>query len=127
MMVQEYTLDNPPNPKLIKEVSTRISSPYAFVEKDWYAIQLMKLFSQTTPTNGTLVFGGGTSLSKAHRLIRRFSEDLDFNLVSDTKLNRKKLSTVKKQLSDLITGPFSNKEEVIARDGNKALQYNIRG
>ncbi len=53
----------------------------AFVEKDFYAVGLMHLvqnFLDSAACSFQLVFSGGTSLSKAHQLIKRFSEDLDF-------------------------------------------------
>ena len=53
----------------------------AFVEKDWYAVQLVQhicSFLRGDDHDFTLIFTGGTSLSKAHGAIERFSEDLDF-------------------------------------------------
>lgn len=53
----------------------------AFVEKDWFAVQLLAMVAEhnkASPVKG--VFSGGTSLSKGHGLIKRFSEDLDFFL-----------------------------------------------
>ena len=48
----------------------------ALLEKDvWVVWALQALF--TAPFGGHLVFKGGTSLSKAHNLIQRFSEDVD--------------------------------------------------
>jgi hypothetical protein len=56
----------------------------AIAEKDfWVCWILMKLFEDQSLSRH-LVFKGGTSLSKAHRLIERFSEDID--LVLDWRL-----------------------------------------
>ncbi len=54
------------------------------VEKDyWICLFLKHLFE--SPLGGRLIFKGGTSLSKAFRLIERFSEDID--LVLDSRSN----------------------------------------
>ena len=46
----------------------------SIVEKDYYLTNLLETISKNTP----LVFKGGTSLSKGHNIINRFSEDIDF-------------------------------------------------
>ena len=42
------------------------------IEKDYYVTMLLRLLAQRMPY---IVFKGGTSLSKCHKVIRRFSED----------------------------------------------------
>ncbi len=44
------------------------------VEKDYYVTMILRLLSEKVPY---VVFKGGTSLSKCHRVIKRFSEDID--------------------------------------------------
>jgi hypothetical protein len=56
----------------------------AIIEKDFWVCLVLKLLFLTSPFARSLVFKGGTSLSKAHRLIERFSEDID--LVLDWKI-----------------------------------------
>lgn len=48
------------------------------IEKDYYVTMLLRLLAQKMPY---IVFKGGTSLSKCHKVIRRFSEDVDNVLV----------------------------------------------
>ena len=48
--------------------------PVAIVEKDYYVTMILKLLAQVEPR---CVFKGGTSLSKCHHVIDRFSEDID--------------------------------------------------
>lgn len=48
--------------------------PVAIVEKDYYVTMILKLLAQVEPG---CVFKGGTSLSKCHHVIDRFSEDID--------------------------------------------------
>ncbi|MFT4103982.1 MAG: nucleotidyl transferase AbiEii/AbiGii toxin family protein, partial [Burkholderiaceae bacterium] len=50
------------------------------IEKDfWVCWTLKRLFDLPQEDAGTLVFKGGTSLSKAFNAIRRFSEDIDLS------------------------------------------------
>ncbi len=50
----------------------------AFIEKDWHAVRVLHALSVYAHDGVTIVFTGGTSLSKGHGLLKRFSEDLDF-------------------------------------------------
>lgn len=47
----------------------------ALVEKDYYVVKALRALSGVDLTPLSIVFGGGTSLSRAHRLIRRMSEE----------------------------------------------------
>ncbi|MDR1975337.1 MAG: nucleotidyl transferase AbiEii/AbiGii toxin family protein [Bacteroidales bacterium] len=49
----------------------------ASVEKDYWVCLFLSEFSKT-PYSKDIIFGGGTALLKAHHLINRFSEDVDF-------------------------------------------------
>lgn len=64
-----------PDKALIEEVALVRGVSEAFIEKDWYATQVIRLLTQQQQGDFILVFTGGTALSKAHRLIHRFSED----------------------------------------------------
>jgi hypothetical protein len=60
----------------------------AFVEKDFWVTELLRSLIRPLPDNSggqdvTVVFKGGTSLSKVYRLVDRFSEDVDVLLVYD--------------------------------------------
>ncbi len=57
-----------------------ISSP-AIVEKDYYVVQLIDALSKLSFENYTLIFAGGTCLSKAYKNTYRMSEDVDMKLV----------------------------------------------
>ncbi len=56
--------------------------PAVHVEKDFWVTEVLRAAAAQAADDGVaLVFKGGTSLSKAHRLIRRFSEDVDLIVV----------------------------------------------
>lgn len=48
--------------------------------KDWYVVKALAAISTADTAPFQLVFGGGTALSRAHRLIRRMSEDVDLKI-----------------------------------------------
>ena len=62
---------------LIEDTAKHFVISDVFVEKDLWAISLLKKVLSLHPD---LVFKGGTSLSKCHRIINRFSEDIDISL-----------------------------------------------
>lgn len=66
---------------VIQDISLELGVDPSFIEKDWYAVQLLVLLSEFQGGRDVkIVFSGGTSLSKGYGLIKRFSEDLDFIL-----------------------------------------------
>lgn len=71
------------DPELFPDVADAlgIDSP-AIVEKDAYAVELLRLLTQVQSEHFELIFAGGTSLAKAHRNIYRMSEDIDIKLVA---------------------------------------------
>ncbi|PUE44721.1 nucleotidyl transferase AbiEii/AbiGii toxin family protein [Limnohabitans sp. 2KL-51] len=60
----------------------------AILEKDLLLTQALRHIASTDTDGVGLVFCGGTCLSKAHRLIERMSEDVDFKLVVPEGLSR---------------------------------------
>lgn len=62
--------------ELIAATATHIGLPEAYVEKDYWVTKSLKHLSQSKHCDAA-VFKGGTSLSKAYRIIDRFSEDID--------------------------------------------------
>ena len=66
--------------KLYKQVQNDSGIECIMLEKDlWVTYVLEKIFADKELSK-ILRFKGGTSLSKAHRIIRRFSEDVDLVL-----------------------------------------------
>lgn len=72
---------NAPDEALLGRVAGALAVDEAFVEKDWFVVQAIERLAGLATEHFTPVFSGGTSLLKAHALIRRFSEDIDFKLL----------------------------------------------
>lgn len=68
----------------------------AVVEKDYYVTLILKGLAEKLPF---IVFKGGTSLSKCHKVIKRFSEDIDVTI--DTKLSQGQMGKVKETIQDV--------------------------
>lgn len=65
---------------LFGETGATLGVANTIIEKDfWVCWTLKRLFELPSADTGTLVFKGGTSLSKAYGAIRRFSEDIDLS------------------------------------------------
>lgn len=62
---------------IFSEVAARISLPVGSVEKDFWVCWTLRRLFRLHEIGTHLTFKGGTSLSKAYRLIERFSEDID--------------------------------------------------
>lgn len=53
-----------------------------FVEKDYWICQILQRLPRHTDSN-RIIWKGGTSLSKAYSLVKRFSSDVDFAVISE--------------------------------------------
>jgi hypothetical protein len=90
------------------EVQQHFGQPSpALVEKDWHVVKAIRAIgainaAHTAPAR--LVFGGGTALSRAHRLIRRMSEDIDLRIISDSPLTRPALRHLRDTITDALLG-----------------------
>ena len=73
----------------MREVQEEQNLPHlALVEKDFFVVQVLRILNQFTQPESRpmLVFGGGTALCRAHRLIERMSEDIDLKMISEPAL-----------------------------------------
>jgi hypothetical protein len=53
----------------------------AAVAKDFHVVRAIRALATLDAAPFDLVFGGGTALARAHRIVRRMSEDVDFKIV----------------------------------------------
>lgn len=53
----------------------------AAVAKDFFVVRAIAALAAIDAAPFDLVFGGGTALERAHHIIRRMSEDVDFKIV----------------------------------------------
>ena len=62
-------------------------------EKDYYVTMILRELSER---QDFIVFKGGTSLSKCHKAIKRFSEDIDITI--DSKLTQGQMKKLKESI-----------------------------
>lgn len=125
-------MNTPPKRELIEEVAQIKGISEAFIEKDWFVTQVIKIVSQIVFEDFGIVFTGGTSLSKAHGIIQRFSEDVDFWVIAPSVelLNKtqqsKILSTFKKEIVRSLRLHFDIiDEQISANNGNKFVAIEL--
>ncbi len=94
--------DNPILQDLI-EVQRHFGLPSpALVEKGWYVVKAIAAIAAIDTAPFRLVFGDGTALARAHRLIRRMSEDIDLKIITDEKPPRSAYRRLRASMSDAL-------------------------
>ncbi|MDN3277841.1 nucleotidyl transferase AbiEii/AbiGii toxin family protein [Frankia sp. RB7] len=74
----------------------------ALVEKDWYVVRALAAIAAVDPGDFRLVFGGGTALSRAYKLTKRMSEDVDLKIVCKTNPSRGALRKFRTDITDAL-------------------------
>lgn len=107
------------------------------IEKDWHILRAMSAMVATDATPFQLIFSGGTCLARAHKLIRRMSEDVDFKIVPVDSAPTSK-SQRRKQLAELrdkITARLqaagfpvdpADSAQLRSRDDNRYTVYQLQ-
>lgn len=73
-----------------------------FVEKDYWITRSLQMLAQSD-TDNRAIFKGGTSLSKAHFIGTRFSEDIDIAIVNASSLNGNQRKMLIRKLAKSMT------------------------
>lgn len=73
-----------------------------YIEKDYWVTYVLKNLSRSS-FKDNVVFKGGTSLSKVHKCIERFSEDIDLALLNVESLGDSRRKTLMKDLEVAIS------------------------
>lgn len=104
----------------IATASQKLGIREVYIEKDYWVTYALKNLSTSEYVN-KVVFKGGTSLSKAHQLIERFSEDVDLALLLDgTETGGQIKSLIKIIEAKLMSPPFEeNKTHPVTSKGSK--------
>jgi len=73
-------LNNKDLKELISATRQHINLRETVIEKDYYVTQIIHAIANMENEYFRLVFCGGTCLAKAHKIIKRMSEDVDFKI-----------------------------------------------
>jgi hypothetical protein len=110
-----YTLEISERKLIFQDISNKTGMPPFAVEKDWWVTQALTTIYEME-IGQSLVFKGGTSLSKAWKLIQRFSEDVDLAidrtfLGFEGDLSKKQRTELRKKAGIYTTGVFCKELE----------------
>jgi len=124
-------LSGEPSLQELLEVQAHFGLPSpALVEKDFYVVKalaaIVAVEMEGLPLR--LVFGGGTALSRAHRLVRRMSEDIDLRIVVDNNRSaRGALRRLRTKVTEALLGAgfkFDPGDPAYRKSGNES-RYTI--
>lgn len=96
--------------EFIQATAEHVGIPAAHVEKDYWVTGVLKRLSASGHSTAA-VFKGGTSLSKAHRLIERFSEDVDLALVRDDRLTESQRRSLIRTIEREVTRDLEHRPD----------------
>jgi predicted nucleotidyltransferase component of viral defense system len=106
------------------------------IEKDCHVLLAMRAIASVDATPFRLVFAGGTCLARAHKLIRRMSEDVDFK-VTPLDFGQESKNKTRRDLGDLrdrITASLqdagfeidpTDSSQLRSRDGNRYTIFQL--
>jgi len=92
--------------ELIEVTAKELNLPILYIEKDYWVTYILKNLSNSEHKD-VAIFKGGTSLSKAYKIIDRFSEDIDLAVITNG-LNSNQIKNLIKQVEkDIIDKNFN--------------------
>ena len=104
----------------------------ATVTKDWYVVRAIRALATVAAAPLALIFAGGTALARAHKLVRRMSEDVDFKVVLPSAATlsrngrRKRLGTLHEQVTAVLRGTgFRDAPAIQAGDENRHAVFDL--
>ncbi len=123
-----YTIDKDEKIAIFTEIAAQKGMKPFAVEKDWWVSRTLEIIFQMSIAEH-LVFKGGTSLSKAWKLINRFSEDIDlaidkefFGFAGDIGKNQR--DKLRKTAGAYTTGTFfKDLKQAFEAKGFKGLNF----
>lgn len=87
--------------ELVSVAAETLSIRYpAILEKDYYVTRVIHALSSVENEYFRLIFAGGTCLAKAHKIVKRMSEDIDFKIQIKNKENFLSKNKMLKELKD---------------------------
>lgn len=123
------TLDNAEKAAIFAEIATQKGMKPFAVEKDWWVSRTLEIIFQM-PIAKHLVFKGGTSLSKAWKLINRFSEDVDLALDKEFfegyhgEISKTQIGKLRKVAGAYTTGTFFEElKQAFEAKGSSGLKF----
>ena len=137
-MEYQVTMNLHTNKQLFQDAviatAQRFNIPEIYIEKDyWVTVALYSIFH--SPIASESVFKGGTALSKCHKLIERFSEDVDMVVLNNSGESGNKLKNKLKAITDAVSSimpeveieGITNKLGMIRKTAHQYNKQNFQG
>ncbi len=86
--------------ELIEATAKELNLPSLYIEKDYWVTYILRNLSMSSYAD-VAIFKGGTSLSKAYKIIDRFSEDIDLAVITN-KMGSNQIKKLIKQIEKTI-------------------------
>ncbi len=124
MTVLKYPMSAFPDNEIIDQIATELNIDSVFLEKDWHVSNVIKALSEFKHESFESIFCGGTSLLKGYKIIKRFSEDVDFRILNlsgthSTRGNRRAFrDELIEHLSNIPELEFDT-DNIISRDSSR--------
>lgn len=130
-------MNNPLTKEQLKELvsvtAEKLHIKYPFIlEKDYYVTSVINSLSGIENEYFRLIFAGGTCLAKAHRIVKRMSEDVDFKIqlknTDETFSKSRLLKELKKfrtQIMSSLTLPNLNIGDTAVRNEGQYLRAEL--
>jgi predicted nucleotidyltransferase component of viral defense system len=118
-----------PSSDVIEFIEDKFKINPLFIEKDWYTQHILGVIAEFESVDFQPIFSGGTSLSKGHQLIQRFSEDVDFRMLPlKDNLTRSFRSNYQDRLVEAVMASSSDLKlvrDVYKRDRSRFLKFQV--
>ncbi|MGN0919603.1 MAG: nucleotidyl transferase AbiEii/AbiGii toxin family protein [Alphaproteobacteria bacterium] len=88
--------------QIIISIANELGVLPSYIEKDYWATFVLIKVADFNVLGRTIIFTGGTSLSKGYNLIQRFSEDLDFEIDASEHLTEGQRRQIRHSFVELI-------------------------
>jgi predicted nucleotidyltransferase component of viral defense system len=130
-MIKWLNLPDPTKRNAYIQIAEQMGMSAFAVEKDWWVSRTLDIIFQM-PIAAHLVFKGGTSLSKAWKLINRFSEDIDLAIDKEFfngykgDISKTKITRLRKEAGAYTTGVFFEElKEKFRENGFTKLEFKV--
>jgi len=105
--------------ELIEVTANHLGIPPLYIEKDYWVSYILKKLSMSTYKD-VVIFKGGTSLSKAYKIIERFSEDIDLAVITENLSGNEIKNLIRNIEKSLLDDNFI---ENVTSDTSKGSQF----
>jgi hypothetical protein len=126
-----YKIDKAEKMAVFEAVAAEMGMKPFAVEKDWWVSRTLEIIFQMDIAKH-LVFKGGTSLSKAFKLIHRFSEDIDLAIdmeyffEAEKEWTKSKRTALRKKAGAFTAGVFFNElQDAFKKKGFAEIKCNV--